>query len=121
MTVLLMAMAISSGPIHSDYPLNQQAYEGRIPCDRQCRARRRWRRTVRPHRGHLEAIARCESGSRWHISTGNGYYGGLQFALGSWQAVGGQGYPHHATKLEQMYRAVLLSRQGGWGHWPNCG
>src|SRR4051794_16299324 len=26
-----------------------------------------------------DAIARCESGGNWHINTGNGYYGGLQF------------------------------------------
>jgi hypothetical protein len=45
----------------------------------------------------------------------------LQFTLGSWRTVGGYGYPHQASKLEQMYRAVLLSRQGGWGHWPVCG
>ncbi|MGH8941138.1 MAG: transglycosylase family protein, partial [Actinomycetes bacterium] len=26
-----------------------------------------------------ERLARCESSGRWHINTGNGYYGGLQF------------------------------------------
>ena len=25
-------------------------------------------------------LARCESGGRWHINTGNGYYGGLQIS-----------------------------------------
>ena len=25
-------------------------------------------------------LANCESGKRWHINTGNGYYGGLQFS-----------------------------------------
>ena len=24
-------------------------------------------------------VAQCESGGNWHINTGNGYYGGLQF------------------------------------------
>ena len=28
-----------------------------------------------------DRIARCESGNNWHINTGNGYYGGLQFNL----------------------------------------
>lgn len=121
MTVLLVAMVISAGPIHSDYPLNVAAYEGRIPCDRECRTRRRWRRTVRPHRGHLEAIAACESGGRWHINTGNGFTGGLQFTASSWHAVGGTGEAYQASKLEQMFRAVLLSRMQGWGAWPNCG
>ena len=27
-----------------------------------------------------DRIAQCESGGNWHINTGNGYYGGLQFA-----------------------------------------
>src|SRR3954466_1523556 len=29
-----------------------------------------------------DAIAKCESGGNWGISTGNGYYGGLQFTPG---------------------------------------
>ncbi len=45
-----------------------------------------------------DAIAFCESTNRWDINTGNGFYGGLQFTLSSWQAVGGQGYPHHASR-----------------------
>lgn len=91
------------------------------------RARARYRpiarrlRTVAPHRGHLLAIAACESTSRWHIATGNGFYGGLQFTLRSWRAVGGRGLPHQASPLEQMYRAVLLSHLQGWGAWPVCG
>ena len=40
-----------------------------------------------------DALAECESGGDWHINTGNGYYGGLQFSLGSWQAVGGTATP----------------------------
>ena len=31
-------------------------------------------------------LAECESGGNWHINTGNGYYGGLQFAPGTWRA-----------------------------------
>jgi hypothetical protein len=26
-----------------------------------------------------DALAHCESSGNWHINTGNGYYGGLQF------------------------------------------
>jgi len=76
---------------------------------------------VRPYRAWLERVAHCESGGRWHINTGNGFYGGLQFTLSSWRAVGGSGYPHQATKLEQMYRAVRLLRIQGRGAWPVCG
>ena len=35
-----------------------------------------------------DAVAKCESGGNWSINTGNGYYGGLQFSLSSWRAVG---------------------------------
>ena len=27
-----------------------------------------------------DQVAQCESGGNWQINTGNGYYGGLQFA-----------------------------------------
>ncbi|MFO0920694.1 MAG: transglycosylase family protein [Candidatus Saccharimonadales bacterium] len=67
-----------------------------------------------------DAIARCESGGNWAINTGNGYYGGLQFTLGSWQAVGGTGYPHQASREEQIVRGKLLQARQGWGAWPAC-
>lgn len=69
----------------------------------------------------LRRVAHCESGHRWHISTGNGHYGGLQFTLSSWRWVGGRGYPHHATRREQLRRGRLLrDRQGGHNAWPWC-
>ena len=40
-----------------------------------------------------DSLAQCESGGNWAINTGNGYYGGLQFNLGTWQAYGGTGLP----------------------------
>jgi hypothetical protein len=75
---------------------------------------------VAPYRSRLERMAGCESGGRWYINTGNGFYGGLQFTLSSWWSVGGRGYPHVYPKLEQMYRAILLMRVQGWGAWPKC-
>lgn len=42
--------------------------------------------------GVWDRIARCESGGDWHIDTGNGYYGGLQFSAGTWRAYGGTAY-----------------------------
>ncbi len=76
--------------------------------------------TVAPYRLTFTRIAGCESGGNWHIETGNGFSGGLQFTLGSWYAVGGRGRPSQATTLEQMYRGVLLMRVQGWGAWPVC-
>lgn len=67
-----------------------------------------------------DALAQCESGGNWHISTGNGYYGGLQFALGSWQAAGGSGYPHENSVSEQIRVAENLQDMQGWGAWPTC-
>ena len=34
-------------------------------------------------------LAQCESGGRWHINTGNGYYGGLQISKPTWNGYGG--------------------------------
>jgi Transglycosylase-like domain len=65
-------------------------------------------------------LAQCESGGDWGINTGNGYYGGLQFAKGSWEAVGGTGYPHENSREEQIHRAELLLDMQGWGAWPAC-
>ena len=68
-------------------------------------------------------IAHCESTSRWHINTGNGYYGGLQISAGTWRAFGGHRYarlPHHAGKLKQMRVAERILRGQGWGAWPHC-
>lgn len=67
-----------------------------------------------------DRLAGCESGGNWSINTGNGYYGGLQFSLSSWRAVGGSGYPHQASREEQIARAEKLLDLQGWGAWPAC-
>lgn len=67
-----------------------------------------------------DSLAACESGGNWAINTGNGFYGGLQFTLGSWQAVGGSGLPSDASREEQIMRGQLLQARGGWGNWPAC-
>jgi hypothetical protein len=83
----------------------------------------RWK-VVQPYNQKLERIARCEWGYKtpsWFGATGNGYYGGLQFDLQTWTSVGGKGYPHQNSKLEQKFRAVKLIRKRGYRPWPNCG
>lgn len=67
-----------------------------------------------------DRLAACEAGGNWAINTGNGYYGGLQFSLGSWRAVGGQGLPSQASKAEQIKRGQMLQARQGWGAWPAC-
>lgn len=67
-----------------------------------------------------DKLAACESGGNWAINTGNGYYGGLQFTLSTWQSVGGSGYPHQASREEQIARGQILQARSGWGQWPAC-
>ncbi len=67
-----------------------------------------------------DRIAACESGGNWATNTGNGYYGGLQFSLSSWQAVGGSGLPSNASRAEQIARAQILQSRQGWDAWPVC-
>ena len=71
--------------------------------------------------GVWDALAECESGGDWSINTGNGYYGGLQFNLQTWQAYGGSGYPHENSKAEQIRIAEKVrDDRGGYGAWPAC-
>jgi uncharacterized protein YabE (DUF348 family) len=68
-----------------------------------------------------DSLAQCESGGNWAINTGNGYYGGLQFNLGTWRAYGGTGYPHQASRETQIAVATRLrNATGGYGSWPAC-
>jgi Transglycosylase-like domain len=67
-----------------------------------------------------DTLSQCESGGDWSINTGNGYYGGVQFSLSSWQAVGGTGYPHEASRETQITMAIRLWERQGWGAWPAC-
>ncbi|WP_053853247.1 transglycosylase family protein [Streptomyces sp. NRRL B-24085] len=73
--------------------------------------------------GVWDRIAQCESGGNWHISTGNGYYGGLQFSAGTWRAYGGTAYAptaDQATKSQQITVATKVQRAQGWEAWPTC-
>jgi LysM repeat protein len=68
-----------------------------------------------------DAIAQCESGGNWGISTGNGYYGGLQFKMSTWRANGGTGNPANASREEQIRVAENVLKSQGIGAWPTCG
>jgi hypothetical protein len=70
-----------------------------------------------------ERLANCESGGHWDINTGNGYYGGLQFSDGTWDANGGERFAKRAdlaTKSEQIIIAEKLLDARGWSPWPAC-
>lgn len=68
-----------------------------------------------------DGVAQCESGGNWAISTGNGYYGGLQFSQSTWNANGGQGSASNAGKAEQIRVAENVLATQGAGAWPHCG
>ena len=68
-----------------------------------------------------DSLAACESGGNWAINTGNGYYGGLQFNLGTWQSYGGTGLPSENSRETQIAVASRLrDASGGYGAWPHC-
>jgi hypothetical protein len=71
--------------------------------------------------GVWDRLAQCESGGNWHINTGNGYYGGLQFSLGTWRAYGGTGLPsEHSRETQIAIATKLRNASGGYGAWPGC-
>ncbi|HEX8095274.1 transglycosylase family protein [Jatrophihabitans sp.] len=71
-----------------------------------------------------DAVAACESGGNWHINTGNGFYGGLQFDSGTWLSNGGGAYAPRAdlaTREQQIAIATRLYNARGASPWPVCG
>ncbi len=70
-----------------------------------------------------DRLAGCESGGNWGINTGNGYYGGLQFADGTWDGNGGGTYASRAdlaSRAEQIVVAAKVLDGRGWSPWPAC-
>ena len=71
-----------------------------------------------------DVVASCESGGNWAINTGNGYYGGVQFAAGTWASHGGGEFAPSAqlaTKEQQITVAERVLATQGRGAWPVCG
>lgn len=71
-----------------------------------------------------DKVAQCESTQDWSVNTGNGYYGGLQFAASTWKAYGGTVYASRAdlaTKSQQIAVAEKVLRGQGPQAWPVCG
>jgi hypothetical protein len=84
------------------------------------------------HKTRWDCLAHYESTHRWHVNTGNGHYGGLQFSESTWRYYGGRNYsgnkwPHKATRREQIHVAKRVANrgwrdrapQGGGSAWPN--
>jgi resuscitation-promoting factor RpfA len=69
-------------------------------------------------------VAQCESSGNWHINSGNGFYGGLQFTQSTWAGFGGTAYAPRAdlaTPAQQVAIAEKVLAGQGIGAWPVCG
>lgn len=67
-----------------------------------------------------DKIAQCESSGNWAANTGNGYYGGLQFDISSWNANGGGQYAANAslaTREQQIAVANTYYAKAGLAPW----
>ena len=70
-----------------------------------------------------DSVAACESGGNWSINTGNGYYGGLQFDLGTWTSNGGGRFAPRAdlaSRTQQIAVANHVYARRGLQPW-GCG
>jgi hypothetical protein len=70
-----------------------------------------------------DGLAQCESSGDWHINTGNGYYGGLQFSSSTWLSFGGGQYAPRAdlaSREQQIAIAEKVLATQGRGAWPHC-
>lgn len=65
-------------------------------------------------------LRQCESGGRYNINTGNGFYGAYQFMPRTWRGLGFPGMPHQAPPEMQDEAARKLQARSGWGQWPAC-
>ncbi|GAB2770164.1 resuscitation-promoting factor [Terrabacter koreensis] len=67
-----------------------------------------------------DSIAQCESSGNWHINTGNGYYGGLQFLTSTWLGYGGGDFASRAdlaSREEQITVANRVYADNGTSQW----
>lgn len=65
----------------------------------------------------------CESGGNWAISTGNGFYGGVQFSSGTWTSYDVNHFASSAnlaSPAEQVIVARRVLASQGVGAWPVC-
>ncbi|WP_078628525.1 transglycosylase family protein [Streptomyces sp. NRRL F-2664] len=70
-----------------------------------------------------DCVADCESGGRWAVNTGNGFYGGLQFRQPTWEEYGGLAHAPRADladRGQQITVAQEVLAAQGWNAWPVC-
>lgn len=70
-----------------------------------------------------DRVAQCESGGLWSADNGDGFYGGLQLTLSTWQRYGGTAYaerPDLASRQEQIAVAEKVLEAEGTAAWEDC-
>lgn len=67
-----------------------------------------------------DRLAQCESGGNWAINTGNGFYGGLQFDIGTWGGYKGYANASLAPASVQIEKAMEVHARRGFSPWPAC-
>lgn len=70
--------------------------------------------------GVWDKLAQCESGGNWAINTNNGYYGGIQFDIKTWNNYGGYARADLAPKEVQIAKAEEIRSRRGFSPWPAC-
>jgi membrane-bound lytic murein transglycosylase MltF len=133
--MIVAAVLASSAPAQAadDYQARYRGCRTR-ECDARVLRRKRQRAWARRHpwqyrfnrlaaweRSWVRSTAWCESHNNPRTSTGNGYYGLLQFSWPTAQAAGFRTYPHLTSWHEQAVRGVWWMRRAGRGQWPVCG
>ena len=90
-----------------------------------------WERAQEAHRAWLamqarassysrwDNVAECESGGDWSTNTGNGFYGGLQFTIGTWLSAGGGRYASRAD-LATREQQIAIASTLALSNWPYC-
>lgn len=71
-----------------------------------------------------DRVAECESDGVWSADTGNGFFGGLQLPLSTWESYGGTEYakrPDLASRSQQIAVAERVLAAKGAEAWPACG
>jgi resuscitation-promoting factor RpfA len=116
-----------AGAISRSAPVVRSSTKVRRPAPAR-RVRPRWARASRsavrqrvlPAGDVWARLRQCESGGRYNINSGNGFYGAYQFHPRTWRGLGYPGLPHQAPPEMQDDAARKLQARSGWGQWPVC-
>lgn len=104
----MMLHVASAGPVDDDAPLPPPLVDTQAP---------------EPAPTVWDRLAACESNGRWHVNTGNGFYGGIQFDYGTWLRHGGSAFAPRADLASREQQILIGQRTQaaqGWIAWPYC-